>query len=41
MNNLLSYNNYTARVEYSTNNECFVGHLAGIKDVIGFHGEKT
>ncbi len=39
MNNLLAYNNYAARVEYSANDECFIGHVAGIKDVIGFHGE--
>ncbi len=39
MNNLLTYNNYTARIDYSAEDECFIGHIAGIKDVVGFHGE--
>lgn len=39
MNNMLAYNNYAARIEYSSDDECFIGHIAGIKDVVGFHGE--
>ena len=39
MNNMLAYNNYSARIEYSSEDECFVGHIAGIRDVVGFHGE--
>ncbi|MDX8413389.1 MAG: type II toxin-antitoxin system HicB family antitoxin [Mariprofundales bacterium] len=38
MNNTMQYRNYRARIEYSTDDECFVGHIAGITDVIGFHG---
>jgi predicted HicB family RNase H-like nuclease len=28
-------------VEYSEEDRCFVGHIAGIRDVIGFHGESV
>jgi predicted HicB family RNase H-like nuclease len=37
--NVMSYNSYTARIEYSDEDGCFIGHIAGIKDVVGFHGE--
>ncbi len=23
------------------NDECFIGHIAGIRDVVGFHGESV
>lgn len=39
--NTMSYKNYLARVEYSDEDECFVGHIAGIRDVVGFHGESV
>ena len=29
----------SARVELDPDDECFVGRLAGINDVVGFHGE--
>ena len=32
---------YSARIEYSDEDECFVGHIAGINDIIGFHGESV
>jgi predicted HicB family RNase H-like nuclease len=32
---------YAARMEYSDEDACFIGHIAGIKDVIGFHGESV
>jgi predicted HicB family RNase H-like nuclease len=32
---------YAASVEYSDEDSCFVGHLAGIKDRIGFHAESV
>jgi predicted HicB family RNase H-like nuclease len=35
----MTYKNYAARIEYSDEDRCFVGHIAGIKDIIGFHGE--
>ena len=38
MTNLMTYKGYGARVEYEAGDECFAGRLAGINDVIGFHG---
>ncbi|WP_300157830.1 type II toxin-antitoxin system HicB family antitoxin [Solidesulfovibrio sp.] len=35
----MTYKGYAARIEYSDEDECFVGHIAGITDIIGFHGE--
>lgn len=34
----MKYNGYTARVEYDDADRIFVGHLAGIEDIVGFHG---
>ena len=39
--NIMSYKNYAARIEYSDEDGCFIGHIAGIRDVIGFHGESV
>ncbi|MDA8307498.1 MAG: type II toxin-antitoxin system HicB family antitoxin [Deltaproteobacteria bacterium] len=39
MTNTMRFKGYTARIEYSDEDGCFVGHLAGISDVIGFHAE--
>ncbi len=36
--NTMSYKGFSARVEYSEEDGCIVGHIAGIRDVIGFHG---
>src|SRR3712207_8784669 len=36
--NVMSYKGYTARVEFDGEDELFVGHLAGINDIVGFHG---
>ena len=33
--NTMTYRGYTARVAYSEEDGCFVGHIAGIRDVIG------
>lgn len=38
---MMTYKGYTARIEYSEEDDCFVGHIAGIRDVIGFHGESV
>lgn len=35
----MTYKSYAARIEYSDEDACFVGHIAGIKDVVGFHGD--
>jgi predicted HicB family RNase H-like nuclease len=34
----MTYKGFAARVEYSEEDGCFVGHVAGIRDVVGFHG---
>lgn len=39
MKNAMTYKGYVARVEYSDEDGCFVGHIAGISDVVGFHGD--
>ena len=39
--NVMSYKGYSARLEYSDNDGCFVGHVAGIRDIIGFHGDSV
>ncbi len=35
------YKGYAARIEYSDEDGCFVGHIAGINDIVGFHGESV
>ena len=39
--NTMTYKGYAARIEYSDKDECFVGHIAAIQDVVGFHGESV
>jgi len=39
--NTMKYKGYMARIEYSEEDDCFVGHIAGINDVVGFHGESV
>ena len=41
MNNSLTYQGYAARIEFSSDDECFIGHIAGIQDTVGFHGESV
>lgn len=36
--NAMIYQGYLAKIEYSDEDELFTGRLAGINDVIGFHG---
>lgn len=36
--NMMKYRGYTARIEYDEEDRIFVGHLAGIQDIVGFHG---
>ncbi len=36
--NMMKYRSYVARIEYDEEDRIFVGHLAGIKDIVGFHG---
>ncbi len=37
--NTMVYRGYAARIEYSDEDQAFVGHIAGINDIVGFHGE--
>jgi predicted HicB family RNase H-like nuclease len=39
--NIMSYKGYAARIEYSDDDGCFIGHIAGIRDIVGFHGESV
>jgi predicted HicB family RNase H-like nuclease len=39
--NAMSYKGYAARIEYSDEDDCFIGHIAGINDVVGFHGDSV
>lgn len=39
--NAMSYQGYTARIEYDPDDSLFVGHLAGIRDIVGFHGSSV
>jgi predicted HicB family RNase H-like nuclease len=41
MSSAMTYKGYAARIEYSDEDGCFIGHIAGIKDVIGFHAESV
>jgi predicted HicB family RNase H-like nuclease len=38
---VMNYKGYAARIEYSEEDGLFVGHIAGIRDVVGFHGESV
>lgn len=37
--NVMSYQGYSARIEYSDEDACLVGHIVGINDVVGFHAD--
>jgi predicted HicB family RNase H-like nuclease len=37
----MNYKGYAARIEYSDEDNCFIGHIAGINDIIGFHGDSV
>lgn len=39
--NTMMYKGYTAVIRYSAEDECLVGHLAGINDIVGFHGDSV
>ncbi len=39
--NTMNYKGYAANIEFSNDDECFIGHIAGIKDRVGFHGESV
>ena len=39
--NTMTYQGYAAGIEYSDEDQCLVGHIAGISDVVGFHDESV
>lgn len=39
--NTMTYKGYAARIEYSEEDECFVGHLVGIRSIVGFDGKSV
>lgn len=39
--NTMIYKGFAARIDYSDDDGCFIGHIAGINDVVGFHGESV
>lgn len=39
--NTMLYRGHIAQIEYSSDDGCFIGHVAGINDVVGFHGESV
>lgn len=41
MMNTMTYKGYSARIEYCEEDHCLVGHVAGIRDVIGFHADNV
>ncbi len=41
MMNTMMHKGFAAKVEYSEEDGCFIGRVAGVRDVIGFHGESV
>jgi predicted HicB family RNase H-like nuclease len=39
--NTMIYKGYAAQINYSDEDACFIGHIAGINDVIGFHADNV
>lgn len=41
MKNAMTYRGYTARIEFDADDRLFFGHLAGIRDIVTFHGRNV
>jgi len=41
MNNVLKYKNFTATVQYSDEDEAFIGRVVGIDSVVSFEGQSV
>jgi predicted HicB family RNase H-like nuclease len=39
MNNILKYKNFIATVQFSEEDEAFIGHIEGIDSVVSFEGQ--
>ena len=37
----MQHRGFKAKIEYSDEDECFIGHIDGVKDIVGFHGESV
>ncbi len=37
--NTMFFKGYAARIAYSDEDACLIGHIAGIADVVGFHAD--
>ena len=37
----MEYRGYSARVEYSEEDGCFIGRIAGIRAIVGFHADNV
>jgi predicted HicB family RNase H-like nuclease len=35
----MRYKGYSAHIEYSEEDRCLIGHIAGITDIVGFHAD--
>ena len=35
----MKYKEYSAHIAYSEEDGCFIGHIAGITDIVGFHAD--
>jgi predicted HicB family RNase H-like nuclease len=39
--NTMQFKGYAAQINYSDADACFIGHIAGITDVVGFHADNV
>jgi predicted HicB family RNase H-like nuclease len=39
--NTMTFKGYAAQINYSDEDACFIGRIAGITDVIGFHADNV
>lgn len=39
--NTMTYQGYTARIEFDDRDNIFVGRLLGIRDIVGFHADNV
>lgn len=39
--NVMTYKGFAARVEFDAEDEIFVGHIAGLADIVGFHASSV
>lgn len=39
--NILTYRGHAARIEFEAGDKLFVGRVAGVNDIVGFHGDSV